>query len=113
MLDPTPNGDSARASLAEVVGFNNHLHFGAALMGLVTHGLDVLVHVIPIAAERLANIDDHVNLHRAILASQLGFIALGFGSVAPVRKTNDHAQPDGRAFQQFRSSFRIVWFNAD
>ena len=72
--------DEARAALGEVVVLKNHLHLCTVAVGLVTHGLNVGLHVGPVAGERLADVDDHIDLNRAVPAGQLGFVAFGFGA---------------------------------
>src|ERR1035441_10303850 len=49
----------AGAAFAQVIVLKDDLDFRAALVGLLTHRPDVLLDVIPVAAERFANVDHH------------------------------------------------------
>ena len=47
-----------------------------------------VLHVCPVAAKRLADIDHHVDFRGAVAAGLRGFAALDFGAIAAVRKTD-------------------------
>jgi hypothetical protein len=81
-------------------------------MSLVANGLNITLDIIPIAAQRLPNVDDHVDLDRAIFAGQLRLVALALSGTVAMGKPDDrsHFDPSGR--KELRGTLNEVWFNA-
>ena len=72
-----------------------------ARVRFVADGFDVALDVIPIAAHGLADVDNHIDFHRAILARQFSFVALRFRGAIAMGKANHTAHQHASAFEQF------------
>ena len=101
-----------RAALGQVVILEDDLHLRPMLGGLVAHGLYVALDVVPVTAERLAEVDDHVDLGRAVAAGQLGLVTLRLGGAVAMRKADDRADEHAGAAQQLRRALHRVRFDA-
>src|SRR5690348_12804862 len=103
----------ARAAFVQVIVFEDDLHFCPVPVRLSAHGFHVAFHVIPISAQRLADIDDHVDFDRAVPAGQLGFVALGLGARIAVGKSDDASDAHAASRQQFGGALDGVRFDAN
>ena len=99
-------------AIDDEVVFKDDLHLGTMTMRLIAHRFHIRLHVVPVTAERLAQIDHHVDLHRAILAGQLGLVALGFRQAVAVRKADHRSDLDVRTPQPFRRLLHRIRFDA-
>src|SRR6185503_6213553 len=88
------------ASLAEVIVLEDHLHFRATAVRFIADSFDIALHVGPIAAERFANIQDHVDFNSSVLACQFGLVAFRIRVAASVRKTDDRPEADAGALER-------------
>jgi hypothetical protein len=76
------------------------------------HGVDVLSDEYPIAAERLTDVDDHVDFGRAVPDGLFRLRDLDSRCVIAVRKTDDGADFDIRPFQCFLAHCHGIGFDA-
>jgi hypothetical protein len=81
-------------------------------MRFVADGLNVALHVVPVATEGLPDVDHHVDLSRSIAAGQLGFVSLRLRATAAVREPNHRTDQHTAATQQLDCSRDEVWFDA-
>ena len=107
------NNATAGQALAQVIVLENDLHLRTARVRLVADNFDVAFDIGPIAAQRLAEVDDHVDLDGSVFAGQFGFVPFGFGGAVAVREANNAANQDAGAFEQFRGAFDGVGFDAN
>ena len=83
------------------------------LVSLIADCFHIRFHIIPVGAERLAEIHDHVDLVRAVLAGQLGFVALGFRGAVAMREADDAADEHPRAAQPLHRLLHGVGLDAN
>src|SRR6185436_3734915 len=57
-----------RAAVGEVVVFENHLHLRPALVGFVAHGANIVFDILPVTAQGLSKVNDHVDFGRPVSA---------------------------------------------
>ena len=62
--------------------------------------------------QRLADVDHHVDLGRAVATGELGLVALALGRAAAVREADDGADGDAGAFEQLRGGLHRVRLDA-
>ena len=82
-------------------------------MGFIADGFDVLFNIGPIAPQGFADVDDHVDFHRAMQTGLLGFVSFDLGRAAAVRKANHRTDANIGASKQFGGALDVVGFDAD
>ncbi len=82
-------------------------------MRFVADDFYVAFDVFPVTAQRLADVDDHVDFHRAVAAGEFRLVTLGLGATVSVRKSDDRANEHAGTAQQFRRALHGVGFDAN
>src|SRR5206468_4937780 len=101
------------AALVEVIGLEDDLHLGRVPVSFITDGPDVTLDVVPVAAQRLADVDHHVDLERAILAGQFGFVAFGLRGAVAVGKADNTAHAHAAAPEQIHGALHRIRLDAN
>ena len=81
-------------------------------MRLFANDADVVRHVIPVARERLADVDDHVDLRRAVLTGERRLVALGLRAGVAMRKADDRPDQHAAALKQLHRALHRVGLDA-
>ena len=82
-------------------------------MGRFGHGGNIRSDSVPLAADRLADVDDHVELGRAVGHGMLGFKNFDGGGMSAMGKPDGRSDVDAGALENSRGKRHRVGLDAD